>query len=450
MLSNSSGRWANRVSRSRHESLRASPRLGGSWLSIFGIFISSYILAYFILPVLAYRDDSWLALPSRFERQVVPEIVLWSAVAFLMFLGGYKLNSGRSGWVKNLSSITVREERIWPVWVATVAAAFAMWAWFVRAEGLMAIVQHREDVFAGRGIALYSYLGLSAYSAVISLLLYKVRGSKVILLVEAVVLVVLSFGGRGQLACYLLAVCFLSGRELLRKMGRSSMGAILRYGCLGLIVVVGFEMVFVRAEQEASLDNAKRTVASTFGDGEMFGLVYNYYSDRLLYGRTIWEIGYIFMPRQFFPDKPVVYGNAVFESDLQFGQFYGSSSNVSSSFGILAEVYANFGYVGLIVGMLGWGWVYSWFEKFRNAPIQSVTVFIYLMVYMDQLWMLRHGLLGLVQVFTVPVLMLPVFLNLLYRRPRQPVGPSIRRAQVFEIRSSRPMRLVRLPCSVPK
>lgn len=430
--------------------MRASPRLGGSWSSIFGVFVLAYILSYFILPLLIYRDDSWLAMPRYFQRQLVPQVVVWSAVALLMFLGGYKLSAGRSRRVNTLSLITIREERIWPVWIGTVAAAFAMWSYFVVTVGITNLIQHREDVFVGRGIALYSYLGLSAYSAVISMLLYKVRGSKVILLIESVVLVVLSFGGRGQLACFLLALFFLSGQDLIRKVRRSPLGGIFRSSAIVLMVILGFGMVFLRSQQTASVDNAKKALTNSFGDGEMFGLVYSHYSDRLLYGRTIWEIGYIFMPRQFFPDKPAIYGNAVFEHDLGFDEIYGPNNNVSSTFGICAELFANFGHVGLVLGMLGWGWVYAWLEKLRNTPIQSVGVFIYLMVYMDQFWIFRHGLLGLVQVFTVPVLMLPIFLKFLYRRRRQRVGPFIRTVPLVETRQSFPIHPVGPPLSVPR
>ncbi len=371
------------------------------------------------MPVLGYMDEDWIGLPTLYPRDTIPWTILLSGLAFLAFLIGYSINSWRSPWIRKLSKTKIREDRLLPAWFWTTGAALAMWIWLIATLGWSPIFEHREDAFQNKGIILYSYLALCAYSAVLSLLVYKIRGSKSILFIEAALLVVLGFGGRGHLIDYFLAVCLMTSPEVIKKLWSPAHSSISRYWPIVLILFAGLGLVFLRTNQTASSSNARTAIKSTFGDGEMFALVYNFYSGHLLNGRTIWEIRYIFMPRQFFPDKPVIYGNAVFEDDLAFDKIYGTESNTSSTFGILAELYANFGYVGLFVGMMSWGWAYAFLEKFRKTPLRSLALFIYLFVFMDQFWTFRHGLLGLVQIFAIPVLMCPIFFKLLYGRPHQ-------------------------------
>ncbi|MBV9766248.1 MAG: hypothetical protein JOZ48_15485 [Acidobacteriaceae bacterium] len=379
----------------------------------------TYAICYFVVPILGYVDENWIAISAQYQRDVIPVVVLVSAFAFLAFLLGYASNTWRSPWIKKAAKTKIREDRLLPAWLWTTGGALVIWVWLVWTLGWTEIFEHREVAFEYKGMLLYSYLGLCAYSAVLSLLIYKIRGSKSILFIEAALLVVLGFGGRGQLVDYSLAVCLLASPEVIRKLWSPAHSSIFRYWPIVLILSAGIGLVFLRSNQTASSSNVKTAIKDTFGDGEMFALVYNFYSGHLLNGRTIWEIRYIFMPRQFFPDKPVIYGNGVFEDDLAFDKIYGSESLASSTFGILAELYANFGHIGLFAGMLAWGWAYAFLENFRRTPLRSFAFFIYLVVFMDQFWSFRHGLLGLVQIFTVPVLMCPIFFKVLYGRPRQ-------------------------------
>jgi Kef-type K+ transport system membrane component KefB len=88
----------------------------------------------------------------------------------------------------------------------------------------------------------------------------------------------------------------------------------------------------------------------------------------------------------------------------------------SSVFGQLSELYANFGGIGIVLGMFAWGVIYASIEKLRETARDSLAFFVYLQLFFCQLWFFRHGLLGMVQSMIIPVLLAPIFIKLAYAR----------------------------------
>jgi hypothetical protein len=84
------------------------------------------------------------------------------------------------------------------------------------------------------------------------------------------------------------------------------------------------------------------------------------------YGETLTSAGYVFIPRVLWPDKPsLTFG-------VQFGHRYGmlDVSNTSTTVNLtwVTELYANFGYFGVIVGMALIGVAFALMERWFATP----------------------------------------------------------------------------------
>jgi len=398
--------------------------------SITRVFLMSYAVSYFLIPLAGYWDAKWVGTPLLlYDPSQIPLGMFWAAVGLLAFLHGYKLNCWEA-WgmqfsstprLNYLSSITVRKDRLWIMWIITASGLLVMWVTFYLEYRDKLLGYQSAEIFRGQGITVNAYITVSTFSSVLALLLFKLCRSKVIIPIQAVLLLVVGSGSRGQLACFLLALGITSGHGVVLRY-RLALKAAFRYVVLGsVLIVMGFALVFMRSSSAANAYNGRRVFLGTFGEGQMFAVIRSYYADHLLYGQTIWDIRYIFIPRQLFPDKPLIYGKARFEEALGLDRVYGGNSHASSTFGMLSELYANFGSLGVIIGMVCWGWFYAFLDRLRKTSVESLGFFIYLNLCMLQFWPFRHGLLGLVQVLTVPTLLAPIVVKITYmkRRPEK-------------------------------
>lgn len=400
----------------------AESRVASSWFTITHIFVVSYIISYLILPIVKYFDPEWVMIPTLFDPTIIPTTVFWATIGLLVFLLGYRMNFRKALKLKYISSISLRRGRLWTMWIATVIATILMTVKLLYDFGLDELLYHREVVFNGLGITLYLYLTLVTYSAVFSLLLFKFGRSTAIIVVEAILLLTTSFGARGLLVCYLLAVALLVSQRPGRRSILALLKSTFKYAVIGLLVILSFGLVLIRSSEDLAASAARRAIEGTFEEGEMFSLVYAHYSGHLLNGQTIWDTRYIFLPRQILPylprqivpDKPEIYGSAVLQRDVELMSVYGKTNLSSASFGLLSELYANFGHLGMILGMYCWGWFYAFVERIRTTPADSVGLFVYLTLYIYQFWPFRHGFIGLVQILVVPVLVAPILLKLAY------------------------------------
>ena len=391
--------------------------------SITRIFIISYAISYFLLPLAAYVDEAWAGTPTLFERSQVPGGVLLAAVGLLAFLHGYKFNCWNAFTMQfstprpeYLSRITARRDRLWIMWIITASGLLAILVYFYLQYSDALFSYQGAELWRGQGVTVNVYITLSTFSSVLALLLFKLCRSKVIIPIQAVLLLVAGGGSRGQLGCFLVAFAVTSGHGVVLS-SRAAFKTLFRYVALGLVLVLlGLALVFVRSSASTNAYNVRRAVLATFGEGQMFALVRSYYADHLLYGQTIADIRYVFLPRQIFPDKPWTYGKARFEEALGLDRLYGENNHSSSTFGMLSELYANFGVFGIILGMVCWGWFYAFLERLRKTPAESLGFFVYLNLCMFQFWPFRHGLLGLVQVLTVPTLFAPIILQITYMK----------------------------------
>jgi len=103
------------------------------------------------------------------------------------------------------------------------------------------------------------------------------------------------------------------------------------------------------------------------------------------YGKTITGFLMSFIPSSFFPDKPVVSGAGIFTQGL-FPYLYSVGTTVPP--GLISELYMNFSFIGIIVGMFFFGVLMgSLYQsmKFRKSVFliflysYSVTTFLYLL-----------------------------------------------------------------------
>jgi len=380
-----------------------------------------YIFSYLVFPSLKYFDEEWVSVSVLFDRTVVPVAIFMALVGFLAFQFGFKtglLGPIRSG---KLLLPALRRERLWLLWLGTMCAAALIPLWAVRSYGIDFLLFHREEAFRGEGITVFLSSALINYSSVFALLLFKFRKAKVVPAVQTVFVLLSSFGSRGLLVVFLLGLGMMSfageGRKSVLK--RARLKPFLKYAVIGTCVLMTFGLVFLRQSQDITVYAAKRALTNTFEEGEMFSLVRAQYSNHLLHGQTIWDIRYIFLPRQIFPKKPLIYGKASFEQDLGLMDIYSPDDpllGASSVFGQLSELYANFGGIGIVLGMFAWGLIYASIERFRETPADSLAFFVYLQLFFYQLWFFRHGLLGVVQSMIIPVLLAPIFVRLAYAR----------------------------------
>ncbi|HEV2426201.1 MAG TPA: hypothetical protein VGZ29_15340 [Terriglobia bacterium] len=402
------------------------------WCTITGVFVMSYAVSYFLLPGLSYVDPAWIGVPFVFDRTRMLPAMGWSAVGLLAFLHGRYLN----GWTAQRSyafrgalapewRTCLRPERLWRIWGATTAILAMVVLWLCVAQGWERLFLARGEVFLGKGITFNLYLALMLYSSAFALLIFAMLRSRGILLLQSAILLVVGFGARGLLVTFLVAVALVAGR-VQHQQALRVFRTLARYGAIAALIGVScLSLVFLRSREQADWSNARRAVLNTFEEGQMFAAVYAHYSDHLLHGQTIWDIRFLFLPQQVYAylpqdwvaSKPSYYGKAVFEQDLGLISRYGESWG-STTFGMLSELFANFGVLGIIVGMEMWGWFYAFVERLGALTPDCLGFLVYLMLYIFQGWIFRHGLLGLVQSQLVPALFFPVILALAYARRR--------------------------------
>jgi len=396
-------------------------KLCTSWFSMVRLWAIMYVFSYLVFPSLKYFDEEWVSVPVLFERTVVPGAIFLALLGFLAFLFGYNTSSLAPIRSAKLTRSILRQERIWLLWLGTLSAAALIPLWAVRSYGIDFLLFHRDEAFRGEGITLFLSSTLINYSSVFALLLFKFRKSKLVLAAQAVFVLLSSFGSRGLLVVFLLGLGMMSfeGGRRRSMLKRSRLKPFTRYAAIGMCVFTTFGLVFLRQSEDITVYAAKRALTNTFEEGEMFSLVRAQYSNHLLHGQTIWDIRYIFLPRQLFPNKPFIYGKAAFEQDLGLMDIYSPDDpllGASSVFGQLSELYANFGGAGIVLGMFAWGSIYACIESFREAPVNSLSFFVYLQLFFYQLWFFRHGFLGMVQSLIIPLLLAPVFVKLAYAR----------------------------------
>lgn len=383
-----------------------------------------YVFSYILFPVLKYWDEDWASIPFLFERSAIPGAVFWAVVGLAALCFGYRLHLSIHVHRSKLLALALRKERLWELWIGTIVAAAVIPLWSVYLHGLEFLIFHRDEAFRGEGITLFLYGALVNYSSIFALLLFKFRKSVAVVIAQAVFVLLASFGSRGLLVVFLMSLGLVSfaGRVRMSATTSTRKRRIFGYAAIGVCLFLTFCLVFFRQSegaQEITDTVAKRALANTFEEGEMFSLVREHYSNHLLYGQTLWDIRYILLPRQIFPNKPLIYGKGVFERDLGFMDIYPSADPLygpSAVFGQLSELYANFGGPGIILGMAAWGWAYAFMEGFRREPLESAGFFLYLLFFFYQFWFFRHGLLGLVQGMIIPALLTPIFLKLAYAR----------------------------------
>ena len=116
-----------------------------------------------------------------------------------------------------------------------------------------------------------------------------------------------------------------------------------------------------------------RTVAVRSANLDLFADVVRRTPDEIPYwsGETYKSLLGMAVPRFLWPDKPTkALGQA-------FGHRYGylAAQNTSTSVNLpyMVEFYANFGTVGLLIGMLGVGMVYATLERYTNRPSQPIA-----------------------------------------------------------------------------
>lgn len=380
-----------------------------------------FVFSCIVFPMLKYLDEDWVGVPILFDRGLIAGAVWWALAGLVAFIYGYNTHSRRPTHPPKLSTLRLRQERLWRMWVGTLLVAAIIPLWAVRSYGIDFLLFHRDEAFRGQGITAFLSFTLINYSSIFALLLFKVRKAKLVLVVQAVFVLLSSFGSRGLLVIFLLGVGLMSfeGVEVKPRLRRFRLKPLLKVAAVATCIVLTFGLVFLRQSEDVTAFAAKRALTNTFEEGEMFSLVRAQYSKHLLYGQSIWDIRYVLFPRQFFPNKPFIYGKATFEQDLGLVDIYSPDDPLlggSSVFGQLSELYANFGGLGILLGMLAWGHVYAWIDKLRQTPITSLAFFLYLQMYFYQLWFFRHGLLGLVQSMIIPAFLAPIFVKLAYAR----------------------------------
>jgi len=392
-----------------------------SWFSMTRLWIVMFVFSCIVFPILKYFDEEWVGVPVLFERTFVPVAVFWALAGLIAFLYGY----GRyhRGAIPNpgLFRLRLRQQRLRRLWLGTLLTASIIPLWALRAYGIEYLLFHRDEAFRGQGITAFLCYTLINYSSIFALLLFKVGRSRLVLAVQAVFVLLSSFGSRGLLIIFLLGLGLigLQGPAVKSKLKRHRLKLLLKAAAVAACIFLTFGLVFVRQSQDLTAFTAKRALTNTFEEGEMFSLVRAQYSNHLLHGQTIWDIRCIFFPRQLFPNKPFIYGKARFEEDLGLTEIYNPTDpllGTSSVFGQLSELYANFGGLGILVGMFLWGHLYAWIDKLRKTPFDSLAFFVYLQVYFYQFWFFRHGFLGIVQSMIIPVLLAPIFVRLAYTR----------------------------------
>jgi len=380
-----------------------------------------FVFSCIVFPILKYLDENWVGVPILFDRRLIAVAVWWALAGLIAFLYGYNTHSRRPTHSPKLSTPRLRRERLWRMWVGTLLVAAIIPLWAVRSYGLDFLLFHREEAFRGQGVTAFLSFSLINYSSIFALLLFKVRKAKLVLVVQGVFVLLCSFGSRGLLVVFLLGVGLMSfeGVEVEPRLRRFRLKPLLKGAAVAICIVLTFGLVFLRQSEDVTALAARQALTNTFEEGEMFSLVRAQYSRHLLYGKSIWDIRYILFPRQLFPNKPFIYGKAVFEQDLGLLDIYSPDDPLlggSSVFGQLSELYANFGGLGILLGMFAWGHIYASIDKLRQRPVDSLAFFVYLQMYFYQFWFFRHGLLGLVQSMIIPALLAPIFVKLAYAR----------------------------------
>lgn len=404
---------------------RLAPRVapyGNSALSISRVFCVAYVASYILLPATKYFYPDWVGVPQLFNREAVPSAVAWAIIGLAAFGIGYWI-SGRFRRRRRPSTFVVCRSRLRMLWLLALAGLGTI-VWFIlNSYGIDTLIHHRESSFRGDGITLFSYIAMCVISSVLALLMVALRKSILVGLIQLTILTVVGFGSRGLVVTFLLAWVLVSGRQTLKEFWRRWR----KYLIVAMLVAATLGLVLAREQETIRPETIIRGLVNSFEEGELFVAVHDHYRDRLLNGETILDIRYVFMPRQMFPDKPFVWGKARLEEDLSLLSIYHSDNplyGASSVFGQLSELFANFGHLGIVAGMLLWGYVYGLVERLRNAPVDSITWFVYLAVYLLQFWVFRHGVLGLAQSLSVPAVIAPFFIAVGYGRKRSAGGTA--------------------------
>ena len=130
--------------------------------------------------------------------------------------------------------------------------------------------------------------------------------------------------------------------------------------------LAGFESITEETVSETRLSKRIATEMSPEGVVDMTALSMTYFENNPhTYGKSILFLTYFWVPRAIWPDKPTMLGHWLIREYRT-----GFSEGHSSSFGFTGELFADFGYLSLIVVFL-LGMALNWADQFRAYQLSQ-------------------------------------------------------------------------------
>ena len=298
----------------------------------------------------------------------------------------------------------------------TVILSLTIFFYAVTIYGIDTMIFDRTKAYRGAGILLFSTNSLLVLSCVFGLLAYSNTKSKRIIVFQAIFILIMSVGSRSLLALFLLAYFYIS-------IDYGSLAKRIVFSVFGFLLLLGIFVILPAIRQPADSDFIPvwlmfRIVANSFQEGEFFNIAVSWLDNSSFkYGEVFFHWIYIFMPRAFFPDKPVVWGKEVYQYAL--GLRDEGLASTSYAFGQLTELYLPFGLIGVILGMFLWGLLFGFIEKKISTAkdFRSLYSVSYLCIFFGIFWIVRHGVLGLIQysILLMPILFIVLIITRSFR-----------------------------------
>lgn len=380
-------------------------------------FVVIYTISYFIFPIIKMYCPGWISNNNLYNRELASDTILLSFLGIIFFLIGL-LTTMHSNFIarfsKKFNFYRMKKKRLLPLWILLLLLIFVFIFYNMSRFGVRELIFNRTVAFRGMGLTLFSYATLNIYASIFCLYVYRYHKTKIVIYFQVVVILIASFGSRGTLLTFLLSLLLIPKKN--EKIITTKFFKLPILISLIIIIMVGIVIIRQPNNKNFTITILKRGIINTFHEGEMFLSVYDQYKKNLLLGKTLFDIRYIFMPRQLFSNKPIVWGKAIFEVDLNLKDpktLFGTSY----AFGQLSELFANFGITAIIVGMYLWGLFFGFLEQIKkNCNYFSIGYFLYILTFYFILWIFRHGLLGLVQISIFPCLFLIFIAPIIFKK----------------------------------